>query len=409
MTLPNEPIGPRAALRVTAYRRWFLAQIFSASGTSTQLVGMSWLVVQRTDSGIALGALTAAIFLPVLLVGPWAGQVIDRVNRRVLLMGTQIAFFVIGAVLVAVTWVGADSLPVLYAVALTTGIVNAFDGPARQVYLMDVLPRPMLQAAIGLYEVVQNGARVLGPAVAGALLATGSVLPCFVFNALAFLPALCALVRNRHASSHAAVVTADSRSHGMWSGLRWSFTHRSILVTMVLASVSGMLFNLAVTIPVIATHVFDLGGGGYGLLLAVFGGGALLGAFRAATQHETPRFVRITILALITGALTVITALAPTSWLLATGLFIVGATSIWFITRANTLVQLEAPPALRGQVMSVWNMAIPGMNPITGLAAGVAIDLVGPRAGLALPGILFLVVASAALIVARARGSGSAR
>jgi MFS family permease len=110
------------------------------------------IVPEPLESGIELGALTAAIFLPVLLVGPWAGQVIDRVNRRVLLMGTQIAFFVIGAVLVVVTWVGADSLPVLYAVALATGIVNAFDGPARQVYLMDVLPRPMLQAAIGLYE-----------------------------------------------------------------------------------------------------------------------------------------------------------------------------------------------------------------------------------------------------------------
>jgi MFS family permease len=277
------------------------------------------------------------------------------------------------------------------------------------VYLMDVLPRQMLPAAIGLYEVVQNGARVLGPAVAGALLATGSVLPCFIFNALAFLPALFALVRNRHATSHAAVVTAESRSHSMWSGLKWSFTHRPILFTLVLASVSGMLFNLSVTVPVIATHVFDLGGGGYGFLLAVFGGGALLGAFRAATQHGTPRYARITVLALITGALTVITALAPTWWALTIGLFIVGAISIWFITRANTLVQLEAPPALRGQVMSVWNMAIPGMNPLTGLAAGVAIDTIGPRAGLALPGILFVVVAAVALIIARTRGSGSAR
>jgi MFS family permease len=403
MTFANEPTGPRAALRVPAYRRWFLAQVFSASGASTQLVGMSWLVVQRAESGVALGLLTAAIFLPVLVVGPWAGRVIDRVDRRQLLMGTQIAFVIVGAVLVAVTWAGLDDLPVLYAAALITGVINALDAPARQVYLMDVLPRRMLPAAIGLYEVVLNGARVLGPAVAGVLLATGSVIPCFVFNAVAFLPALYALIRNRDSTSYASVATAESRSQSMWSGLRWSFTHSSILFTLALAAVSGMLFNLSVTIPVIATQVFGLGGDGYGLLLAIFGGGALLGALRAATRNGVPGYARITVLALITGALTIATALAPTWWALAVGLFVIGGTSIWFITRANTLVQLEAPPALRGQVMSVWNMAIPGMNPITGLAAGLVVDAIGPRSGLALPGILYLTIAAAALAVGQIR------
>lgn len=396
----DERQGPRDALRVPAYRRWFVAQVFSASGALTQLVGMSWLVVGRTDSGLALGALTFGIYLPVLVLGPWAGRIVDRADRRILLLIAQAAFTAIGAALVLVAWTGTDSLAVLYAIALLTGVVNAIDAPARQVYLMDVLPRRMLPTAIGLYEVVMNAARVLGPAVAGILLAVGGVVPCFLFNAVSFLPAVYALVRNRGASAYAAPRVAGAPRSSVWAGLRWSFARPRILVMLVLGSIGGMLFNLSATVPLVATQAFGLDGGGYGLLTAAFGVGALTGAFRAATQRGAPRAGPTVALALATGALVVLAALAPTAWTFAIGLAAAGATGIWFIARANTYVQLAAPDAIRGQVMGAWNMAIPGMNPFTGLAAGALADALTARAGFALSGTLFLAVAGAALLIA---------
>jgi MFS family permease len=381
---------------VPAYRRWFASQIFSASGTSTQLIGMAWLVAQATGSGVALAGITFAIYLPVLVLGPFVGVLIDRIDRRRLLVWTQLAFIAIGTLLAVVTALGYESLPFIYAIGIATGLVNSIDAPARQVYLMDVLDHRLLPSAIGLYEVVMNSARVLGPALAGLLLATVGIVPCFVFNAVSFVPALIALVLNRHSVSHREA--APQRRARLLDGIRWTARTPSVGVTLVLASVSGMLFNLTVTLPLITTTTFGLDGGVYGTLTAVFGVGALLGALRATMQGSEPGFRATAALALGTGVVVLITALAPNAWLFAIGLAAAGAGSIWFIARANAYVQLAAPAAIRGQVMSVWNMAIPGMNPFTGLLAGAVADAVGPRAGFGLSGALYVVVAAVGLL-----------
>ncbi|WP_345750648.1 MFS transporter [Microbacterium rhizophilus] len=391
--------GPRAALRVPAYRRWFAAQIFSASGSATQLVGMTWLIASATDSGVALGALTFAIFIPVLVFGPWAGRVIDHVDRRVLLLWTQLAFLAIAVALIVMAILGSVVAPVLYGLALATGLVNALDAPARQVYVMDVLPRRMLPSAIGLYEVMMNSARVLGPGIAGLLLLSGDTVLCFVFNALGLLPAIVALLRNRGQSSHAPDRAPAGDPPSMWAGLRWSFAHPRVLIVLVLAATGGMLFNLAPTVPLMATRSFALGGDGYGLLSAVFGAGALLGALWAASRHRPPTGRSVVRLAWGTGAAVVLAAAAPAWGRFALGLAVAGALGIWFISRANAYVQLAAPTGLRGQVMSVWNMAIPGMNPFTGLLAGFVADAVSARVGFGLSGALFLVFGTVALVV----------
>lgn len=381
------------------YRRWFLAQIFSSSGAATQLIGMSYVIVARTDSGLAIGALTFVLYIPILLLGPWAGRLIDRTGRRGLLLATQTAFFLLGAVLTAASALGFDSVPFLYAVALVSGVATAFDAPARQVYLMDVLPRELLQAAIGLYEIMVNAARILGPAIAGALLAFGGPVPCFAFNAIAFLPAIYALLRNPRSVPH---TEPQRRKLSVWAGFRWAFSQPTIVVMLILAIVSGMLFNLPTTVTLITTQTFHLPTSTYGFLVAAFGAGALIGALRASTQTKTPLARPTVALALLTGILTAATSLAPNVWLFTLGMCALGAISTWFIARANTLVQLAAPAELRGQAMSVWNMAIPGMNPFTGILAGLAADLVGARAGLALPGVLYLATAGLALIGAAA-------
>jgi MFS family permease len=392
--------GPRAALAHAPFRNWFLAQIFSASGSSTQMIGMAWLVVRATDSGVALGLLTALALLPVLLLGPLVGGWIDRMSRRTLLIGTQSAYLLIGAGLAIVAAGGHAGLPVLYAAALVTGVANAVDGPARQVYLIDLVGPKLIGATIGLYEVVINSSRVLGPAAAGALLATWGVVPCFVFNALTFIPALVVLLSTR--SGHEQRAAPGDRA-SFRTGVRWVAANPHVAWMLLFAAVAGMLFNLSVTVPLVTQRVFGLGGGGYGTLVAVFGVGALLGAITASNQAGTPRFRTVTLLAGATGAAVVLSSLAPSEWVFGAGLAVVGAISIVFIARANALVQLESPAHMRGRVMSLWNMAIPGMNPFTGLAAGAVADALGAREGFALSGVLFLTVFAATLVFARRR------
>ncbi|MFT4305270.1 MAG: MFS transporter [Microbacterium sp.] len=395
--------GPGAVLAVRPYRRWFSSQIFSASGASTQLIGMAWLVTQTTGSGLALAGITFAIYLPVLLLGPFAGVVVDRFDRRRTLFWTQVAFIVLGAALTTVVALGHESLPVIYTIGVLTGLVNAVDAPARQVYLVDLLGHRLLPSAIGLYEVVINSARILGPAVAGVLLATAGIVPCFAFNAVSFLPALIVLVLNRHGESRPSA--HNRRAVGLLDGIRWTVRTPSVIAMLALGAVSGMLFNLAVTLPLLTTKTFLLDGGVYGALAAVFGVGALAGALRAATQAGRPVLVPTLILAAATGVVVSVTAFAPNVWLFGAGLAAAGAGSIWFVARANAYVQLAAPPAIAGQVMGIWNMALPGLNPLTGLLAGFIVDVSGPRAGFGASGVLYVAIAAAGLAVVKLRPS----
>ena len=391
--------GPRAALRVAPYRRWFAAQIFSASGANTQVVAMAWIIVSRTHDGVALALLSFLIFVPGLLAGPWAGRIVDRFDRHRILLGTQLAYFALGAILVAAAVGGFDGVPFLYAVALATGIVTALDAPARQIYVQDLLPRRLIPAAIGLFEVVMNLARVLGPGVAGILLALGGAVPAFVFNALAYLPAVWALVRNRDVPSFAEPAPHDGGRVSVWAGIRWAARHPDVLVVLLLAMASGLLFNLTVAVPLLADGEFAIGPQGYGMLVAVFGCGALIGAVRAATQHTAPPFGRTLLLAAITGLLVLTSAIAPAWQTFALGLLLVGGFSIWFIARANAYVQLAAPAGIRGQVMSVWTMSLTGVSPFLGLLAGWTAQVAGPRVAFSLSGWLFVAVTAAAVLL----------
>jgi len=294
---------------------------------------------------------------------------------------------------------GFDGVPFLYAVALATGIVTALDAPARQIYVQDLLPRRLIPAAIGLFEVVMNLARVLGPGVAGILLALGGAVPAFVFNALAYVPAVWALVRNRDVPSFAEPAPHDGGRVSVWAGIRWAARHPDVLVVLLLAMASGLLFNLTVAVPLLADGEFAIGPQGYGMLVAVFGCGALIGAVRAATQHTAPPFGRTLLLAAITGLLVLTSAIAPAWQTFALGLLLVGGFSIWFIARANAYVQLAAPAGIRGQVMSVWTMSLTGVSPFLGLLAGWTAQVAGPRVAFSLSGWLFVAVTAAAVLL----------
>lgn len=382
--------------RAPAFRWWFLSQVLSASGTMTQGVAQSWLVLRLTGSGLDLGILGSCYMLPVLLGGPWAGALVDRVDRRRLLAVTQVLFILLAGALAVLTFTGAIRVWMLFVLAFATGAVSAPDGAARQVYVLDLVGGERLASAVSLNEVVLNVSRVLGPATGGIFLATLGVPFCFVANAVSYLPPLAVLIaQRRRVSQGAAVRRAPGGPGAVRAGLRYAWHTPALRYCLLMAAASGMLFNLGVGLPLLATRTYHLGGGGYGLMMATFGVGGVAGALLAASGRGMPSGRSVRLLALLTGVSILATAAAPLAGLAFTGLGITGALSIWFIARANTLAQLRASPSMRGRVMGIWVMALPGAQPITSPVVGFTAEAAGPRAGFGLAGVALLVVAAA--------------
>ena len=421
------------SLQDRAFRQWFAAQMFSSSGTFTQGVAQSWLVLKLTGSAVDLGLMGSFMFLPLLAGGPWAGALADRFSTRRLLIVTQSLLLLLAALLAALVVTGGERLWMLFAIAFATGVVSAADQPARQVYVFELVGAGRIASAVSLNEVVLNTSRVVGPAAGGAFLATLGVSACCFFNAATYLLPLAVLVVHRAAVEPRAATatvtpaadvpargsgigTEPSRlrkrrgavSSGRLAGLRYAWRHPAMRISLLLAAASGMLFGL-LPVPLLATRVWGLGGGGYGLMVAIFGVGALPGAVLAGSGRGNPSGRSVAALAVATGVSIVGTAYAPSLWLMLAGLAITGCVSIWFIARANTLVQLAADPAMRGRVMGAWTMALPGLSPITGPFVGWVTGTAGPRTGFALAGFALLLVAAAGWHSLAARRAAASR
>jgi MFS family permease len=369
-----------------------MSQVLSASGTMTQVVALSWLVLRLTGSGVDLGLLSACTFLPMLLTGPWSGSMVDRLSRRRLLITTQSLFIALSVLLAIVTATGVVRLWMLLVIAFASGVVGAPDAAARQVYAIDLVGLEYLTSAVSLNEVVLNASRVLGPALGGLLLATAGVTACCVVNAVSFVPPLLVLIAHRHMATPARP-PADHRSDHFSAGLRYAWRNRTIRLVLLLAAASGMLFNMNVPLPLMATRVFHLGGGGFGLMMSVFGVGGIVGGFLAAAGHSRPTRRSVLALGGATGLVVVATASAHNVGEFYAGLVATGCVSIWFIARANALVQFETAPAIRGRVMAVWSMALPGCMPFTSPLVGWVGGTVGAREGFGLAGVALAVIA----------------
>lgn len=418
ITPPAPPPLGRAfgSLQAPAFRWWFASQVLSASGSMTQGVAQAWLVLKLTGSGLDLGLLGSCTMLPVLVGGPWAGALADRIDRRRLLIATQSIFIVLAGLLAALTWSGAVRVWMLFVIAFVTGAVSAPDAAARQVYVLDLVGGRELASAISLNEVVLNVSRVVGPAMGGIFLATLGIPVCYAANAISYLPPLLVLlvlhrkgklpaasqagkigvpdVTPEPASVSSAAAGRSRRPRGqVRAGLRYVWRTPVLRYTVLMAAASGMLFNLGVALPLLATRVFHLGGGGYGLMMAVFGLGGVAGAFLAASARGQPGGREVRLLGALTGVAVLATAAAPDAGLVFAGLVVTGCLSIWFIARANTLAQLRADPAMRGRVMGIWTMALPGTSLVTGPTIGLVGETAGARAGFGLAGIALLVTA----------------
>jgi MFS family permease len=378
---------------VPNYRRYFFGQLVSLSGTWMQTVAEMWLVLQLTHSGTAVGVAAALQFLPMLLGGAWGGLLADRLPKRRLLIATQTAMALPALALLALTATGAIELWMLFALIFARGAVNAVDNPARQAFLVELVGPDRVVNAVSLGAALLNGARTIGPALAGIVIATAGVTPCFALNALSFAAMILAL----HGMDRAALrpsTPAARRSGQLRSALRYVRATPELRIPLALMAVVGTFtFNFQVLLPLLASFSFGGGASAYATLTTAMGLGAIAGAI-ANGARASIRPALLAGAAAAFGTLVVAAALAPTIALAAFALVPVGAASVVFAASVNSFLQLAVAPHMRGRVMALYSVVFLGSTPIGGPLMGWLAGSAGPRAALALGGLIALAGAA---------------
>lgn len=396
------------SLRVRNYRLYFIGQVVSVSGSWMQRVAQSWLVLHLSGSGVALGLVSALQFLPMLVLGAWAGVLADRLDKRRLLVVTQALMGLLALALGTVTLTGQVRLWMVYLLALLLGLVTAVDNPARQSFVMEMVGRRQVTNAVSLNSAVFTGARVVGPAIAGLLITLVGTGWCFVVNAVSFGAVVLALVAMDPAQLQRPEGVARRRGQVM-EGLRFVWSRPDVRLPLaVLAVVGTLALNWTVLLPLLARNTFHGGAGTYGLLFAMLGIGSLAGALFTASRREPSAGLLLGSLFAF-GVLMLAAAAAPTLPLEIAALIPTGLAALTFQTTANSLIQLRSDPALRGRVMAMYSVVFIGTTPIGAPVVGWVAQAFGPRAGVALGAVAILSAASVALWLARSRHVFEAR
>jgi MFS family permease len=384
------------SMSVRNYRLYFAGQLISTTGTWMQSIAQAWLVLQITGSGVALGVTVALQFTPVLLVGAWGGLVADRVDKRRLLVGTQAAAGVLALVLGTVTALGVVQLWMIFVLALGLGAVNAVDNPARRAFVVEMVGTEHVSNAVSLSSAMFMAARVIGPAIAGLVIAGLGVSWCFFANGVSYSAAVLAFVAMRE-NEFFAVEPVPKRKGQLREGLRYAWSTPALRLVLVLTAVIGTLaFNFQVVLPLLAKDTFSGGAATLGVLYAFMSIGSVIGALVSAHEAQaTRRFVLGAALAF--GAALVVAAFAPTLGLELLVLVPVGAAGIAFTAMSNGVLQTECAPEMRGRVAALFTVAFLGSTPIGGPIIGWVSQQLGPRAGLWVGGVATLAVTVAAI------------
>jgi MFS family permease len=265
----GETANPFRAFRHRDFRRFFVGQLPSASGTFLQQTALGWLVFQQTGSAASLGMILASGSLPALLLGPWGGAFADRFDLRRLLLATQTAFTVFAGALWFAVFAGAATIPVIVCLNVASGLVSVVDGPARQAFVGQLVPAADLASAVSLNGVIMNGAKVIGPAIAGILIATVGTTPCFAVNALSYVVVVVALLT----ITWPARSVAGRAAGGVREGLRYARGRHQLWLPLAMMALIGLFsFNFTVVLPVFTQDDLGATGGAYGLLAAMLSG-----------------------------------------------------------------------------------------------------------------------------------------
>lgn len=380
------------SLSVRNYRLYFTGRVFSLIGNWMQVVALGWLVLQITGSGTLLGVVLAFRYFPMLALGPVGGSVVDRFEKRNLLYVTQTLLALSSVVLSAITMTGIVELWMLYALAFSIGLIGAIDHPTRQVFTHEMVGREHLRNAVSLNSTAANLSRVIGPAIAGVVIASLGIALCFLVNALSFLVLLVALYLMRSSELHAE--RRDERVARDWYAiipyLRTAHTLRGLLIAM--AIIGTLSYEFAVSLPLLAQGTFFGDAADYAALLSAMGVGAVAGGLFSASRTKIAVH-EFALWAFLFGVALCTTAVMPSLGLAIVGMVFVGFFMINTTSTANTILQLESAPEMRGRVMALWSMAIFGSTLIGAPLIGFIGEHVDPRAGLIVGGAAAMLVA----------------
>ncbi len=367
------------SLEVRNYRLWAAGALVSNIGTWMGRVGQDWLVltVLTAGSATALGIVTGLQFLPFLLLAPWAGLIADRFAKRRILLVTQSLLALTSLLLGVLAVTGTAQLWHVYAIALFQGVTTAIDNPARQAFVAEMVPPDKLANAVALNSASFNTGRLVGPGVAGLVIAAWGTGEALLLNTLTFVFVILALLRLRVSELRPA-----PRIKGR-GGIREGFTYvrhrRDIQLVMVLVFVLGTFgMNFQITMALMATKVFDKGAGEFGLLGSIMAVGSLTAALMSA-RRNVPR-LRVLLLSLVGFTVaSALAAVAPTYWLFAASLVPVGLAALTALTTANAMVQTRVAPEMRGRVMALYMAVFMGGTPVGAPLIGWISEQFGPR------------------------------
>ncbi|HXT93044.1 MAG TPA: MFS transporter [Trebonia sp.] len=358
-----------SSLRHRNYRLYFFGQLVSVMGTWMQTVAQSFLVLDLTHSGTALGLVTAVRFAPILVFGPAGGLFADRRNKRRILYVTQTLSGVLAAIFAILTGTHVIQMWSVYLLALSLGFVNVFDNPARQSFISEMVPPEDLPNAVTLNSVSLNLARIFGGAVGGVLAAVLGLALCFTCNALSFGAVLLSLAAMNGALLYPAKPVKKMPGQ-IRAGLRYVREKPELLIPLLMIALVGTLaWEFQVTLPLMASKVFGGGAGAYGVMASVMGVGAVGGGLISAARYR-PQARSLCVAAIGWGIAITAAAVAPTLPLELAALVFVGYGSVTFNSYAKTALQLAADPTMRGRVMALWFLAWQGSTPIGGPLVG---------------------------------------
>ncbi|HLH55471.1 MAG TPA: MFS transporter [Verrucomicrobiae bacterium] len=398
-----------ASLRHRNFRLFFGGQLISLIGTWMQNTAQGWLVYQLTGSKILLGVVAAAGSAPMMLLSVWGGSVADRHSKRRIVLFTQTGMMLFAFIFAALVWSGQIRAWQIMVLAALGGCALAFDMPARQAFMVEMTSREDLINAISLNSSIVNGARVIGPSVAGLLMAKVGIAMCFLLNGLSFLAVIAGLLMMRLPQFVPPKRTASTWAHAVegFSYVWGQWRMRTLLVLFAVVGVFG--WSYSVLMPAFARDVLNVGQARYGALLSANGVGALAGALTVATvgSQANRRFLVLGGLWFFSAMLFLL-AWVHNYYLALLFLALAGWGMLLFFSTTNTVLQTSASDEMRGRVMGIWTLVFGGTTPLGGLEAGAVSHWLGVRWAVTVGSIVCSVAALIVLLLVQGRDRAQA-
>jgi MFS family permease len=392
------------ALRHRNYRLFFWGQLVSLIGTWMQQTAMSWFVYQITNSKLLLGVVAAMGSAPMMLSSVWGGSLADRYPKRSILLATQAAQMICAFVLAAGVWAGFATPLFIIVIAALNGVAMGFDMPARQAFTVEMTSREDLLNAISLNSSIVNGARVVGPSVAGLLIGWVGVAMCFFLNGVTFIAVIAGFLMMRLPAFQRPAHAVSVGEHA-WNGIVYSMKHprvRTILLLFLAVGVFG--WSYVVLMPAFARDVLNRGANGYGVLMSASGTGAFIGALVVATYGHlfTPRKLALGGIWVFSIALFAL-SLSRNFYVALACLLVAGFGMLLFFSTSNTVLQTIVPDEMRGRVMGVWSLVFGAMIPLGSLEVGAVAHWIGTSFALAVGAIICAASALVTLLAIQRR------